>query len=412
MTCPDNPFPEYKPLTDKMTFYSDNFTDKISTTKPSWPTAVQGLCFSNCPLMGALASVAWVNRNFIRKNISGPDAFGKYTFTFWDYPKLTTCVLPKDPTSGIQLNTTDAYGNPAGIPVQVKVSPHVLQDGKLNASDANGISYGAGSSNAGEIWPALYERAYGKFCMYTNGLSLKSSPGNPLTINDMMDTTRDPMYSDLQHLTTVQWGGNAGISLVHLTGRNCFAYSTTSAAFTALGGLPAGATGGSLYTFIKAGFCSENAFVRGLNKTRYPLVAMTYASEDLSPVKKYDRNSNPDGILYDSTTILANHCYPVLGTFDSADGKHYIVFRTTFGLMDPARDFPASNFLKQAQTPNSTWRYYDAQFKLGTTAQYPTSTAVKISLSLDLAITGDAIFGLEEGLFKNYFSMISWAQGY
>ncbi len=399
-----------------MVFYSDKFTDKISAAMPSWPTAVQGQCYGNCPFIGALASVAWVNRNFIRKNITGPDALGKYTFNFWDYSKIDVIKLPKDPTNGIQLNPADAYGNPAGTQVQVKVSPQVLQDNNLLASDANRISYGAGSANTNdkitEIWPALFERAYGKFCMYVNGLSLNSAPGQPLSLKDLMETTKDPLYSDLKNLTTVQWGGNAGMGLVHLTGLNCFAYSTTSAAFNALGGLPAGATGGSLYNFIKAGFCSENVNVKGLNKTRYPLVAMTYASEDLSPAKKYDQNSNPNGIQYDSTTIVANHCYPVLGTFDSTDGKHYIVFRTTFGLMDPARDFPVNNFLKLAQTPDSTWKYNDAQFKFGTIAQYPTSAAVRISLSLDLAISGDAIFGLEEGSFKNYFSMISWAQGY
>lgn len=395
-----------------MVFYSANFTPKISKTLPSWPNPVQGQCLPDCPFIAALASLAWVNRNFIIQNISGPDDVGNYTFTFWDYPGKTGVSLSGSLTSGIQLNTLDCNGNPGGIPRKVTVGSQVLQDGNLKTSDPKGISYGAGSTNPNEVWPALFERAYAKFCIYTNGLSLLATPGKPMSLNDLADTTKDPTYADVMTISKPQWGGNAAIALMYLTGLNCFAYTTTSNTFNAIGGISASAKGSSLYTFINMGFCLEKTKVWGVNKTRYPLVAMTYVSEDQSPAGRYDPNGNPGGIKFDPRTIMADHCYPVLGTFDAPDGGHYIVLRTTFGLWDPDPDYPVKNFLKIVRSPNSSWSYLDAEFMLGKTPQYPANAVTKIALTLDLSDTTDAIFGIEQGAFINYFSTIGWAQGY
>ena len=147
---------------------------------------MQGESFSNCPLIAALASIAWVNRMFIVNNMYGPDAHGNYTFTFWDYgvgvhnPLTVNSQMGGVHLNGV-INPVDGGGNPTGVRTIVPVSPQVLLDAAGNFSDPNpgGTFYGAGSSNANEVWPALFERAYAKFCYYENGIPLPSG-GAPL----------------------------------------------------------------------------------------------------------------------------------------------------------------------------------------------------------------------------------------
>ena len=106
--------------------------------------------------------------------------------------------------------------------------------------------------------------------------------GNPVQIL----TGADPTYADILNLGNDPanpmknlWGGNAGVGLVYLTGKNCFQLSTTLAAYAPplYSHTPAAAASPSLYNFIKLGFCSETGVVYGLYKTKYPLVAWTYA---------------------------------------------------------------------------------------------------------------------------------------
>ena len=53
---------------------------------PSYPTPTQGESLCNCPLIAGLASIAWVNRQFILHNIAPAGIAGNYSVTFWDYP--------------------------------------------------------------------------------------------------------------------------------------------------------------------------------------------------------------------------------------------------------------------------------------------------------------------------------------
>lgn len=389
---------------------------------------MQGQFYANCPFISALASLAWINRNFIKSNISGPDGNGNYTFTFYD----------QGVNSGVTLPNSNL-----GTPVQVTISPQVLLDnsGAGAISNANG-SYGAGSFYANEYWPALYELAYAKFCYYENGLQLQ---GQNLTLAGNSITGPTPAFSDLWALAnnTVgnYWGGNGAYVLMYLAPLHCFTLTPLTAPghFAAMGGVTgvtataanaassaisvssASASGkpttsmSGLYTFIEIGLCSETSILDGMYKTRYPCVATTYASAAQSP--------NPAAVTYSNTTIVPNHDYSILGVFDAPNGYHYLILRNTFGANPnyPNPSFPNPIF---GNVATGAWSYYpttnqpgpyDAMFPIGTTTQYPANASrnSRIPLAITLSsTTPNGIFGLEQGAFINYFTSIGWAQGY
>ena len=412
MTCPSSPAPSYQAIHAPMVFQSSTFLAPLSESSPSYPNPVQGQCLCNCPFIAALASIAWVNKNFIMQNGS-VNKSGNYTFNFWDYKGQ---VMPTSTNPAIALNPVNASGNPTGVLTPVTVGPQVIQDNNLKMSDSNGIFYGAGSNNANEVWPALYEKAYAKFCMYENSIPLISTK-QPISSGNLTNTSYDPTYADVLNLSKTQWGGNAAIALMYLTGRNCYAYPTASSGFTALGGVSATVSAGpSLYNYIDLGFCQESNIVFGLYKTRYPLVAWTYPSESASPAGLYNAKTNPSGIQYNNPSgIVANHCYPILGAFDSnngSNGSSYIVLRTTYGVQDPNPNLAGAPPLTLARSPSSIWQWGEAEFPIGLTPQNPGNAATQYMPTRDLSLQTDAIFGLEQSQFQKYFSYIGWAKGY
>jgi len=387
---------------------------------------MQGQFFSNCPCISALSSLAWVNRQFIINNITtntstnsnGTVTVNSYSFTFWDYGVNNTVQLP---------NTT------LGTPIHVTVSPNVVLDTNSAMSNANG-PYGAGSCNANEIWPALYERAYAKFLMYEYGLTRQNATA-PMSASNLTDITQDPSFYDLWNLAGSCWGGSGAYALMYLTGLYCFTLNTQTTNFTAMGGIT-GATATSaneanvassatiaastsangkpltsvsgLYNYIESGLCSETTRVYGLYKTRYPITATTYAQAALSP--------NPNAVTYSNSTIVAGHNYSVLGVFDAPNGYHYIILRTTFGsnVNYPNPTFSGVATGAWSYPPNASSAPYDAEFPMGSTPSCPANNHTRILLppTTFSSTTPNAIFGLEQGAFINYFSSIGWAQGY
>jgi hypothetical protein len=382
---------------------------------------MQGECLCDCPFIAALASIAWVNRNFIINNIASPNP-GTYTVNFWDYPAASyppPVPLP-GPNLGIQLNPVATLGNPQLTPVVVNGTiPLDSTSSPIDTSITPNMYYGAGSSNNNEIWPSVYEKAYAKFCLYKNQIPIAANGNLPLTVANLADPTKDPTFSEVQSLTQVLWGGNAGIGMMYLTGLNCWAYNLYSTSFTPIGGLSGTAATTSIYTYIKTGFCSQNVTIYGVNKTRYPLVAWTYPSENASPAGLYNAITNPNGIQYDPAGIIAGHCYPVLGVFSTVNGN-YIALRTTFGVQNPNPNIPALNPPNLAVPPNpASWSCYDALFRIGAVASVYPSQLVPHPNNISINLS-NGIFGIEgnsfgaTGLttFQNYFAAIGWAQGF
>jgi len=144
----------------------------------------------------------------------------------------------------------------------------------------------ARSSEAGEIWPAVYEKAYAKWRLGT--------PGDHPNILGIA-------------------GGDPILAAAQLTGlsRNYYATKSTSA--------------DTLWTRVR-----ENAISR---KTFNPMVAWTYSSGEKSP----------DKVNYSSANLVANHAYSVLG-WDYRSGAKYIVLRNPWGQTEASKDLLSGTF--------------------------------------------------------------------
>jgi hypothetical protein len=144
----------------------------------------------------------------------------------------------------------------------------------------------ARSSEAGEIWPAVYEKAYAKWRL--------GAPGDHPNILGIA-------------------GGDPILAAAQLTGlsRNYYATKSTSA--------------DTLWTKVR-----ENAISR---KTFNPMVAWTYSSGEKSP----------DKVNYGSANLVANHAYSVLG-WDYRNGAKYIVLRNPWGQTEASKDLLSGTF--------------------------------------------------------------------
>jgi hypothetical protein len=417
MVCPNPPpaYSNYPPGTPFSAAYSSLITSASqSKNYPSYPTPLQGECLQNCPFIAALQSVAWTNRNFIINYVSAGPLSGSHSFSFWDYPAVAyPPPVPLPPAgSGCQINSVAALGT--AVQTQVVVSDTIALDYAGKPIDPNSnMYYGAGSSNTGEIWPSLYEKAYAKFCLYKNKIPILANNNMPLQSGDLTDPTKDPLFSEIQPLTKPQWGGNAGIGLMYLTGLPCWTYSLKNAvSFSSIGGLSCG-TQGNIYPYIRSGFCYQTTIPYGVYKTRYPLVAWTYTSEAQSPAGLYDAKANPTGIQYSPSSIMVDHCYPILGVYEptiSGATAHYIVLGTTFGRPNPDPNVPVPNYINIVQAPNfPSWNCFDGLFPIGAAPSYPPAGRPSV-IATNFT---NGIFGIE-GMttFQKYFAAIGWAQGY
>lgn len=411
--------PSYQSLTKAvppLVFYDPSTTKEISLTNPCRATPTQG-GFSNCPLIAALASLVWVNRNVITNPVNTSpvrDSDGNitgYSFTFWDYGQNNPMTPNSQQGSRVSL---DGLLNPVddnniiipGKKINVIVGYEVLLDNNYQFTDSNGIFYGAGSFLAYEAWQALFERAYAKFCYYENNLPLPST-GEYLTCQDGAIAGSDPGYADVQMLGDDPmdsqgnfWGGNAGIGLVYLTGCNCFQMSTARDYFSLpaqFSTLPGTSSSSSLYAFIKTAFCGETRkpYPYGTYKTRYPLVAWTYAS----------------GSQFNGSAIMSNHCYSILGVADkgsSSNNKNQIVLRDITKITN-AKSAQSSVF---PSNTSCSWAYYEGRFRMGTIAQYPPSSSSRFPQSPIALPAPNGLFSLDEDQFRTCFQAIGWAEGY
>lgn len=152
-------------------------------------------------------------------------------------------------------------------PIRIEVSERV----PLNPP-ANTFIY-ARSSEPGEIWPAVYEKAYAKWRTGHSG-----------------DT---PNYAPIA-------GGDPVGAAAQLTGLQPHYYWTVSH------------SADTIWQKVR-----QNSLSR---KTFNPMVAWTYSSGEKSP----------DKVNYNNAHIAANHAYSILG-WDYVGGQKYIVLRNPWG---------------------------------------------------------------------------------
>lgn len=205
---------------------------------------IQG-AVANCYYIAALSAVAWAMpyriRHLTRATGQGQDQF----------------------TNLIQFFKPDSAGK---IDKEIEVTDRV----PLNSS--GGFLY-ARSSEAGEIWPAVYEKAYAKLKTGTTG--------------------------DRPDILATAWG-DCVWATAQLTGGKRHYYDN------------AAETADKLWDLVRANSVSR--------RTINPMTAWTYGSGDDAPKK----------VVYADANVVGSHCYTVLG-WDYRDGRKYIVLRNPWG---------------------------------------------------------------------------------
>jgi hypothetical protein len=334
-----------------------------------YQSPVQGSSWLDCTFIAALSSVTWINPKFF-KDVSTQNP--PYRYFFWDEGTATK--------------------------VEVQINSNLLVVNPGSTSFCGAVSSQFASTK--EVWPALYEKAYAKFCLY------KKNPGKMST-----DNLKDPAYWPLFNaageyndwynpcsLTDVQWGGNPVTVMARLTGctaqpRIMYEKDTDGCPDRTQPNFP------DIYDYIRTNFCME---ADATNKTRNAMAAWTYIDEVCVNSKRFI----PNDCHYTLNGIQKNHCYSILGVFD-AEGINYIVLRDPCGI-DPLN----ANIIPKKYTGSTNWQYgnkfftlCNSQISFGLITQIGTPANPTVSLSF-----GDGIFALKASEFGNYFEGFGWVQ--
>lgn len=183
----------------------------------------------------------------------------------------TPAVIQGRPSNGqvtIKLYTKGGAKD-GGANQDITVSEKILVDSATNRP------FGCRSTDAGELWPCLYEKAFAKWILH--------------------DTHDQPDITQTAY-------GDCVKACAQITGKNPVYWSNNSQTAT------------QLYQLVRQHSAG--------GKTIYPMVAWTYATA-------------PAGLNYSTSNIVGNHCYTVLGWYYSV-GKQYIVLRNPWGFTEPA----------------------------------------------------------------------------
>lgn len=204
---------------------------------------IQG-AVANCYLIAAMSAVAWAQPYRIR-HLTRATGTGQNQFV-----------------NNVRLHHVDTH---AGTDVEVTDA--------IPLRYANNRPMYARSSEVGETWPAILEKAYAKWESGAAG----DTPSIPSTAF-----------------------GSPSRACAELTGLTRFSVATSAT------------SADDLWSLVR-----ENSLSR---RTFNPMVAATYSSGQ----------SSPDKVVYSDANLVANHAYTVLG-WDYRDAKKYIILRNPWG---------------------------------------------------------------------------------
>jgi hypothetical protein len=310
-----------------------------NATKAEFTAPVQSI-MKNCHLIAGLSSLAWVRPTFFLDL----GEHTTYSYKFYD-PALVTAGINSnlfiDNTSGLWCCATSKRS----------------------------------TANEHEAWSAWVEKAFGKFCLY----KIKGS----MSLQDFGNAAIEPNYSLLPNGS--DWGGNCLTVMKYITGcTGAINFSPLAASFSFKG-----VQYSSYYDFIKNAI-SEGTSIPAKNgaMTKYPAGAWTYVNETVAK-----QNNGGVSITYSNATLVADHCYSLLGVYENSPYK-YIVLRNPYGASDPS----------QVALGTGTWSYNRKVYEPWGT-QKPGTIMTQESRILG---DPDGIFALEQSVFKNYFEQFGF----
>lgn len=226
----------------------------------------------------------------------------------------------------------------------------------------------------GEIWPGIYEKAYGYFKKFPKSPINKSDRFNPPSNYDPNKVLPDD-YVDISYYWTFQNGGGNPLNvLVNLTNKS-YTYGTSY--FLTRNQIEA-----DIFTKIK-----NQCKMTGLNGVPWqPMVSWTYLSGTVAPDPKP---------IYQDEVIVANHAYAVLGVTTYSNIK-YIILRNPWGMLYGVNPDPVSTLAQDVSLQAADVWY--------------TQTWQAVAGFSRPMTYNDGIFGLKISAFKKYFEGYGWVQ--
>jgi hypothetical protein len=311
--------------------------------KADYTAPVQSI-MRNCILIAGLSSLAWVRPTFFL------DLGEHSTYSF----KFYYNTIPV--TAGINSNLF--IDNTSGL--------WCCATSKMS------------TANEHEAWPAWVEKAYAKFCLY----KIKSL----ISLESCGNTAIEPDYSRLPNGS--DWGGNSVTVMKYLTGSTNFKISSPIDASFSFRGV----NYNTYYDFIRNGIADGASIVAPKNgaMTKYPAGAWTYLNETAAKQK-----NGGVTITYSNTTLVADHCYSLLGVFENSPYK-YVVLRNPFGASDPDP--------QKVSLGSGTWSYSRKVYEPWGTQKLGTVPTTESRILGD----PDGIFALEQSVFRNYFEQFGF----
>jgi len=353
-------------------------TGAFSSPPPDINDANQG-CSLDCWFVAALASVAWTWPQYIKRQLPLNAVTCYLSLAKGDPALLDPPYLPVEGISWKAI-TMERKGSSFSLPWR---SPVI----------GEWVFCHPCSDHPHVIWSGMLEKAYGNFWKL-NG----SAEDNP---NIGLFPTGNPLHA-----------------LFHLTGKRFYtaideqnnANHIKSAFFTTDFDAPEKVFN-TIYSACYAVVVGNPAPPYVPAMTKYPMVAMTYKTEDDAnkangvPVP----NDNPGkSVKYTSDSIVALHAYSILGVhYDAGSGKKYIVLRNPWGM--PFLNSPRGDPVFEDPNPNTAFSTYykemnDALFK--NVWKVPLNTGVGTT-QIDMN-KNDGIFALAVDKFKWHFKCFGW----
>lgn len=243
--------------------------------------------------------------------------------------------------------------------------------------DTTGRPIYAQPTLSNEIWVAIYEKAFAVFA------------GCPVDANGNPDISKLPEY--------LKPNSALGV-LVNLTKRK-FSFSTATLPQTAFLNVntpptPFNGQRCSDYFDIIYTVCNPNANNSSSGKTKWPMVAWTYDSDDLSPWK--GRGLRYHNVITETNKdrmLVAQHTYSILGYYKSGADK-YIVLRDPLGTLGTTPQ--TDSFIKTYLPPASpVWD--------------PVQDHTKFT-PRSLSTYQGGVFGLRVDAFTGSFAGFGWVQ--
>ena len=288
------------------------YTDKTR----AYDDPVQG-DLPDCYFIAALSSIAFVGSTTTETNLILNQTGPNYSYSFWNPPSSAPVQDPQ--------------------PVTITNKLPLDSTGKYRYSK---------SFTAGEIWVAMYEKAFAAW----KKRSLEDTPDYSLIC------TGDPV-----------------LALLNITG---WKYDQNTTHLTKSFG-----NGDLIYSKIDS-VCQNKVNPNPPPLTIYrttlkPMVAYTYDPRIETP---------PSGITYEDATIVANHAYSVLGVLTQG-GNKYIVMRNPWGQKGAGPGFGDPDPTKLPLGALASGKWY---------------------LVPELSDPNDAVFALKANVFKDYFKGFGW----